>query len=414
MKKNVLIAQSGGPTAAINTTLSGIIQECKKSDKIGSVYGSLYGIQGIIDKRIVRLDDQLNTPEEFKLLECTPSMALGSCRLKIKPYDDNPKFYDDILETFKKLSIGYIFFIGGNDSMDTVSKLSHLFYKKGEDIKIIGVPKTIDNDLYGTDHTPGFGSAAKFVATTLLEVGLDNAVYAPPSVTIVEIMGRDAGWLTAASALALKGGSAPHLIYPPELPFDLNDFIDRVTDLQKQSPNVVITISEGLKLKDGNYLSDLNTVHSGVVDPFGHKYLSGAARSLERVVSQSLGCKVRAVELSVLQRSASHILSKTDIDEARLVGATAVIEALKGNTGKMVSIERVSNSPYQSKIVTVDVAEVANKVKQFPLEWIDTQNHTINSKGIEYLAPLILGEVEYPLENGLPKYFSFKRNLVTF
>jgi 6-phosphofructokinase 1 len=408
MKKNILVAQSGGPTAAINATLSGILRAGMTSDKIDRIYGGLHGIQGIIDGHIIRLDDQISGEEDLYLLQMTPAMALGSCRHRLAPYDISPDLYTAIHQIFKKLDIGYFFYIGGNDSMDTALKLHEYFRRSGEDIQGIGVPKTIDNDLACTDHTPGFGSAVKYLTAALLEVAADACVYRKPSVTVLEIMGRDAGWLTASSGLAhLAGGAAPHLICLPEIPFDNDAFVEKLRRLQEQYMTVVVAVSEGMRMADGSYA--YKTAQSGVVDPFGHQYLSGAGRHLEHLAADRLGCKVRSIELSVLQRSASHFASKTDIEESVMVGREAVKLALTGTSGMMMAIERISDYPYRSRVYPVDISLVANKVRTFPLEWIDPETNRLTKQGIDYFLPLIGGELACPTQNGMPLHFSFRR-----
>ncbi|HAN43886.1 MAG TPA: 6-phosphofructokinase [Ruminococcaceae bacterium] len=411
MGKNMLIGQSGGPTAAINATLSGVILEGIRHSEIDGIFGAINGIQGILNKRIIELQSQIKTDEQFKMLECTPAMALGSCRYKLPAFDENPDLYEDILNTFHEYGIGFFFYIGGNDSMDTVRKLSDFFQSKGEDIKCIGVPKTIDNDLYNTDHTPGYGSAAKFIATTMTEIARDCRVYPVKSVTIVEIMGRNAGWLTASSAIAKTlGFTAPHLIYLPEVTFDLDKFLADVKEMQQKHRTVIVAVSEGIKFANGKYVSE--TESTGQVDAFGHKYLAGAGKYLERFIASKLGCKVRSIELNILQRCAAHMLSATDIAEARRIGQFAVRYALAGQTGVMVAVKRVSDVPYIADIVTVPLEQVANVEKKFPLEWITPDQRGIEERFFRYVLPLISGEVIYPTENGIPKYFDFEKTFL--
>ncbi|HPY85137.1 MAG TPA: diphosphate--fructose-6-phosphate 1-phosphotransferase, partial [Ruminococcus flavefaciens] len=311
---NIAVAQSGGPTCAINASLVGVFKEALKVAEIDAIFGSINGIEGIIENHLVDLKSTILTNNDMELLRQTPSTVLGSCRYKLPDWSEDEEVYKRMLETLKQRNIGAFLYIGGNDSMDTVNKLSAYFAMNDVDIKVIGIPKTIDNDLCITDHTPGFGSAAKYVATTMHEITRDSIVYSIPSVTIVEIMGRHAGWLTASSAvLHAMGESAPHLVYVPEVPFSLENFLKDVRQEMSKHKAVIIAVSEGIEVPEG--------VQSGVVDNFGHKYLSGIGKYLEDVVRSEIGCKVRSIELNVMQRCSSHLGSKTDIDEAEAVGA---------------------------------------------------------------------------------------------
>ena len=405
-KKNLLVAQSGGPTAAINATLAGVIRRAMAAEQIDKVYGGLNGIAGITEGRVICLSDQVDTEEDLLMLAATPAMALGSCRLKLQPPQITPDVYSAIERLVDRLNIGYFLYIGGNDSMDTVAKLSDYFASKNRDIKVIGVPKTIDNDLDVTDHTPGFGSAVKYVATSTMEVYRDAIVYGRPSVTVIEIMGRDAGWLTASSALAhTVGCPAPHLMYLPELPFDPDRFLEELEQAVTKHVSVVVAVSEGIRFADGSYVHRSSL--SDVVDDFGHQHLSGAGRYLEYLISERIGCRVRVVELSVLQRSAAHFASKADVDEAELVGETAVNFALEGKTGVMAAIIRKQNFPYKAEIEPIDVKLAANQVKHFPLEWFDQKGHTITQEAVDYFLPLIAGESQCYTQNGLPIHFIF-------
>ena len=402
---NIAVAQSGGPTCVINSSLAGVFAEAKNQSEIEKIYGSRNGIQGIIDDNLINLSELLKTDEDVELLKCTPSTALGSCRFKLPDWKTDDSVYKIILETFKKYNIKAFFYIGGNDSMDTVAKLSKYFESKNLDIKVVGIPKTIDNDVALTDHTPGFGSAAKFIATTMQEIIRDVNAYFLDSVTIVEIMGRDAGWLTASSGvLKANGEIAPHLIYLPEVAFSIEKFVQDVQNVQKEHKCVVVAVSEGLKLEDGSYVGD--DYLSGSVDSFGHKQLAGLGKYLEGVVRNGIGCKVRSVELNILQRCASHMSSKTDVDEAMLIGRNAVIAALNGETGVMLIFERTSNSPYLIKTNTMDVGNIANKEKLFPLEWINENMNGITNEAVEYFLPLIQGEISIPMKNGLPVHIN--------
>lgn len=400
-KGNCIIGQSGGPTVAINASLSGVLQGIIESDSYDSVYGMINGIEGLLQGKYLNLSEQFNTSEELDKLSITPSMFLGSCRFKLPSYIDSPEIYETLFNFFISNNIQTVFYIGGNDSMDTVVKLSSYAKAKNLSINIIGIPKTIDNDLPMTDHTPGFGSAAKFVATTMLEIAHDTYIYNIPSVTIVEIMGRNAGWLTAASALARTSYSnAPDLIYLPEAPFNMDTFVSDVKRLQKERKNIVVAVSEGIKDKEGNYVSATGTT----VDAFGHKQLCGAGKTLENYLKEQIGCKVRSIELNVLQRSAAHIASKTDIDESIMIGKAAVKAALEGKTAQMVCYHRMSNDPYYVDIVSHAIEDIANKEKVIPRQWINEAGNDVTEELITYMRPLIEGETVIGYANGLPIY----------
>ncbi len=399
---NIAVAQSGGPTCAINASLAGIFTAASKNTEIDKIYGSINGIEGIINDDLVDLKTIVRNNEDLELLKLTPSTALGSCRYKL-PEKEN-EIYEKIVTTFKKNDISMFFYIGGNDSMDTVLKLSEYFKNNNIDIKVIGVPKTIDNDLMCTDHTPGFGSAAKYVAATLQEITRDSSVYSVKSVTIVEIMGRDAGWLTASTCvLKANDENAPHLIYLPETPFSVERFLDDVNRTLSEHKAVIVAVSEGLKMSDGGYAAE--DTQSGENDGFGHKYLSGIGKHLENIVREKIGCKVRSIELNVMQRCASHIASKTDIDESVKIGEEAVKTALSGQTGKMMSFKRISDRPYFVEIVPVDTKDVANKEKLFPKEWINNQGNNVTFQALDYFLPLIQGELNILMKNGMPVHF---------
>lgn len=403
---NIAVAQSGGPTCAINASLAGVFDEAKKCREIDKIYGSRNGIQGIINENIIDLSEFIKDESDLELLINTPSTALGSCRFKLPKAESDGSVYERIIEVFEKYNIGAFFYIGGNDSMDTVLKLSEYISSVGKNIKVVGVPKTIDNDVMGTDHTPGFGSAAKFIATTMQEIIRDSSVYQLNSVTIVEIMGRDAGWLTAASGvLKANGETAPHLIYLPEVVFDMKKFLDDIREEQKKHKSVIVAVSEGLKNNNGDYVASGHI--SDTVDVFGHQYLAGLGKYLEQIVKSEVGCKVRSVELNVLQRCASHIASKTDLDEAKLIGAKAVQAALNGTTGEMMVFERTSNCPYTIDIKSVKIEKVANHEKIFPIEWINESGNGITVEAIEYFLPLIQGEVNQTYKNGIPVHIKF-------
>lgn len=402
MKDNCIVAQSGGPTVAINASLAGVIDGVKKSNKYTRVYGAIHGIQGVLDNNFIDLS--LMALSKFPLvntLELSPAMYLGSCRYKLPDFEVDSKPYEIIFDRFEEYQVAAFFYIGGNDSMDTVDKLSKYAKKIGSDVKIVGIPKTIDNDLCHTDHTPGFGSAAKYVASTMLEIAHDTYIYHIPSVVIVEIMGRDAGWLTAASCLARNDYSlAPHLIYLPEVDFDEDQFIEDIKNVLKTSRCVIIAVSEGIHDKDGNYIS----ATSAVADKFGHAQLSGTGKALESLVKDRMDIKVRSIELNVLQRCAAHISSRTDINESFALGQAAVKYAAEGMTAVMSTIKRVSNDPYQWIIEPENVALIANQAKTIPLEWITPEKNDVTPEMEAYLRPLIIGEVSLQYKDGLPMY----------
>ena len=402
MKDNCIVAQSGGPTVAINASLAGVIDGVKKSNKFTRVYGAIHGIQGVLDNNF--MDLSLMALSKFPLvntLELTPAMYLGSCRYKLPDFEVDSKPYEIIFDRFEEYQVAAFFYIGGNDSMDTVDKLSKYAKKIGSDVKIVGIPKTIDNDLCHTDHTPGFGSAAKYVASTMLEIAHDTYIYHIPSVVIVEIMGRDAGWLTAASCLARNDYSpAPHLIYLPEVDFDEDQFIDDIKNVLKTSRCVIVAVSEGIHDKDGNYIS----ATSAVADKFGHAQLSGTGKALESLVKDRMDIKVRSIELNVLQRCAAHISSRTDINESFALGQAAVKYAAEGMTAVMSTIKRMSNDPYQWIIEPENVALIANQAKTIPLEWITPEKNDVTPEMEAYLRPLIIGEVSLQYKDGLPMY----------
>lgn len=402
MKDNCIVAQSGGPTVAINASLAGVIDGVKKSNKFTRVYGAIHGIQGVLDNNFIDLS--LMALSKFPLvntLEFSPAMYLGSCRYKLPDFEVDSKPYEIIFDRFEEYQVAAFFYIGGNDSMDTVDKLSKYANKIGSDVKIVGIPKTIDNDLCHTDHTPGFGSAAKYVASTMLEIAHDTYIYQIPSVVIVEIMGRDAGWLTAASCLARNDYSpAPHLIYLPEVDFDEDQFIEDIKNVLKTSRCVIVAVSEGIHDKDGNYIS----ATSAVADKFGHAQLSGTGKALESLVKDRMDIKVRSIELNVLQRCAAHISSRTDINESFALGQAAVKYAAEGMTAVMSTIKRVSNDPYQWIIEPENVALIANQAKTIPLEWITPEKNDVTPEMEAYLRPLIIGEVSLQYKDGLPMY----------
>lgn len=402
---NAVVGQSGGPTAAINATLAGVIRGVKDASvhggAIGKLYGMRNGIEGLVAERLVDLTERFADDKDIDILESTPAAALGSCRKKLPNPSDDPAFFENLIAIFKKYDIRYFFYIGGNDSMDTVAKLSEYTATCDYEMRIIGVPKTIDNDLVVTDHTPGFGSAAKYIATTMQEIIRDCAVYTTKAVTIVEIMGRDAGWLTAASAIGrVVNGVAPNLVYLPERTFSMEEFFEDVKKELEKQPNVVVAVSEGLRLADGSYVGE--GTQSGAVDIFGHKYLSGTGKALEIAVKNEIGCKVRSVELNISQRCASHLASKTDIDESVRVGRGAVFAASQGVTRRMMTILREDGEVYSSKIDHSDVSEIANKVKHVDDNFINERGNNVTDECCKYLLPLIAGEAKSKYENGLP------------
>ena len=402
--RNLLVAQSGGPSAAINATITGVIDAGIASEQVGHVYGARNGIKGVFQENFVNLEETCDTKDKRDLLSVTPAAALGSCRLKLKDPKEDAQQFEEIIRILRKNDIGYFVYTGGNDSMDTVYKLSQYCKEHNiDDIKVMGAPKTIDNDLGETDHCPGFGSAAKFIATSFTEIACDCFVYDVPSVTIVAVMGRNAGWMTASAALArTEERRVPQLIYLCEKAFDEDKFIDDVNKALEKENNIIVAVSEGVKDADGNYIGE--ETKSGKEDVFGHKYLSGIGKYLEGLVAEKIGCKVRSIELNVLQRCAGYMLSQTDIIESRNLGAFAAISAVRGESGKMSSIIRTSNDPYQVEIGLSDLSRIANFEKKVPIEWINDEGNDIKEELLEYLKPLIRGEVNIPYENGVPKH----------
>lgn len=403
MKKNAVVGQSGGPTAVINASLYGTVYEAlNREDEIGTVYGMINGIEGFLNDQVMDMAP-LEESKELELIRTTPGSYLGSCRYKL-PEDLNDPVYPQLFARFEAYNIGYFFYIGGNDSMDTVSKLSRYAEKISSDIRVIGIPKTIDNDLVETDHTPGFGSAAKYVASTVREIAIDASVYDnKKSVTIVEIMGRHAGWLTAASALARKfEHDNPVLIYLPETDFDQDAFIEKVRASLETTPNLVVCISEGIHDNTGTFICEYS--NDVGTDTFGHKMLTGSGKYLENLVKERLGVKVRSVELNVCQRCSSSMLSKTDQKEAIASGAYGVKAALNGASGKMVAFERLDRDDYQIDYVLKDVNVICNQEKCVPVTWITADGSDVTEDFIRYARPLIQGEVTVPTEDGVPKF----------
>ena len=408
LKGNAVVGQSGGPTAAINATLAGVVRGALANENIGTLYGMKNGIQGLLDKRLIDLGEALDSSEKLSMLEHTPAAALGSCRLKLPNFKSGAEadvaIYEKIFSIFAEYDIRYFFYIGGNDSMDTAAKLSEYADKCGYEIRIIGVPKTVDNDLLVTDHTPGYGSAAKYVATTMQEIIRDCAVYTTKAVTVVEIMGRDAGWLTAASAVGMAVNCVvPDLVYLPERAFDMEEFFASIEKAFLKHPNLVIAVSEGIRFADGRYICEGE--QGGSTDVFGHKQLSGAAKTLELAVKERFGCKVRSVELNLPQRCAGHLLSKTDITESVAIGKEAVRVAVEeGASGEMMIFERKANSPYFCSVGHKKVSEIANMVKSVPDEYINEEGNFITKACCDYILPLIEGEDFPTYTKGIPNY----------
>lgn len=403
---NAVVGQSGGPTAAINATLSGVIRgviSARGEGIINTLYGMRHGIEGLLSEELVDLTERFSDERLLKTLEATPSAALGSCRKKLKNPEDDPDTYSRLFEIFKKYNIRYFFYIGGNDSMDTVSKLAKYSEKEDFKVRFVGIPKTVDNDLVATDHTPGFGSAAKYVATTVKELICDVSVYTVKAVTIVEIMGRDAGWLTAAAALpVISGGRAPDLVYLPECSFDPEEFIASINELHRTRPALLVAISEGIRFADGRYVGE--GLGGRAVDAFGHVALSGAGRVLESLVKERVGCKVRSIELNLPQRAASHIASLTDISESVSVGRSAVSYAIDGKSGVLITIDRNEGEEYSVSYGAADISKIANEVKAVPRHYINEAGNGVTDECIAYLSPLIMGEVSPEYENGMPKH----------
>ena len=413
MKKlvgNAVVGQSGGPSSAINATLAGIVRGVWNSEIndgcINKIYGMRNGIEGFLEEKLLPIGEILNE-ENIVTLEHTPAAALGSCRKKLPSPSENTEIYEKILAIFKKYDIRYFFYIGGNDSMDTVAKLSEFMSSRDYDMRVVGVPKTIDNDLMITDHSPGYGSAAKFVSTTMQEIIRDCAVYRTPAVTIVEIMGRNAGWLAAASDVGrFAGGVSPDAVYFPERNFDMEKFFSDVENALKKHPNVVVAVSEGVRFADGGYVGE--DKQSGVVDVFGHKYLAGAGKVLESKIKVRFGCKVRSIELSLPQRCAAHIASATDISESVRLGQSAVSAACQdGASGEMMLYRRVSNSPYVCEIEHADIRGIANEIQWLHDDFINDTDNGITKACAEYIIPLIEGEAYPEYNNGIPRYFVF-------
>lgn len=406
MKKimgNVIVGQSGGPTAVINSSLAGVYKTARDRGA-KKVYGMLHGVQGLLEERVVDLAEHIRSDLDIDLLKRTPSSFLGSCRFKLPEIKDDKEIYDRIFAILDKLEIEYFFYIGGNDSMDTIKKLSDYAILNGSAIRFMGVPKTIDNDLAVTDHTPGFGSAAKYIASITKEVIRDGLVYDQQNVTLIEIMGRNAGWLTGAAALAAgEDCEGPDMLFLPEITFDVDEFMKKVAQIHKTKKSVVIAISEGVKVADGRYVCEL-TDNIDYVDAFGHKQLTGTARYLAEKISREVGCKTRAIEFNSLQRCASHIVGRVDITEAYQVGGAAVKAAFEGETGKMIILKRVSDDPYLCVTDIYDVHKIANVEKKVPREWINEEGNYVTPEFMNYVRPLIQAELTPMMVDGLPRH----------
>lgn len=405
MKGNVIVGQSGGPTAAINSSLAGVYRTARDRGA-GKVYGMLHGIQGLLQERYIDLSEYITSDLDTELLKRTPAAFLGSCRYKLPEIHEDRAVYDKIFEILEKLNIEAFIYIGGNDSMDTIKKLSDYAIVTGFPTHFVGCPKTIDNDLALTDHTPGYGSAAKYIGTSVKEIIRDSfsLEYSKGLVSIVEIMGRNAGWLTGAAALAQgEDCTGPDLIYLPELPFDVEKFGEKVRDLLSKKSSVVVAVSEGIQLADGRYVCELGQ-SIDFVDAFGHKQLSGTANYLASYIAGEIGCKTRAIELSTLQRAASHCSSRVDILEAYQVGGAAVKAADEGDSGKMVVLQRLSDDPYQASTEVKDVHKIANDEKLVPRSWVNEEGDYVTEDFISYVRPLIQGDVSPVVVDGIPRH----------
>ena len=402
-RKNLIVGQSGGPTAVINSSLYGVVSEgMRHPEAIEHVYGMINGIEGFLNGTVLDFAEAL-PGEKLDGLKVTPGAYLGSCRYKLPESLEDP-VYPRLFKKFEEMNIGWFFYIGGNDSMDTIKKLSDYAILNGSTIKFMGVPKTIDNDLAVTDHTPGYGSAAKYIASITKEVIRDGLVYGTKSVTILEIMGRNAGWLTGAAALA-KGEDCegPDMIFLPEIPFDVDEFMKKVEQLQKEKSSVVVAVSEGVKVADGRYVCEL-TDNIDYVDAFGHRQLTGTARYLAERISREVGCKTRAIEFNSLQRCASHIVGRVDITEAFQVGGAAVKAAFEGETAKMIILKRISDDPYLCVTDLYDVHKIANVEKKVPREWINEAGDYVTPEFVNYVRPLIQAELTPMMVDGLPRH----------
>ena len=408
LKGAAIIGQSGGPTSVINSSAYGCIKTALENENITTVYGALNGIKGVLNDNLIDMGKE--DPEELALMKQTPSSALGSCRYKIKDPEVDDTDYKRILEIFKKYDVRYFFYNGGNDSMDTCNKISKFMLKNGYECRVMGIPKTIDNDLEGSLHCPGYGSAAKYIATSMMEIYRDARVYDTGMITIVEIMGRNAGWLTAAASLASYKGNGPDLIFLPEVPFDIDSFMAKVKAIYEKNSKCIVAVSEGIRDKDGKYISEYGADLAKTKDSFGHAQLGGLASFLANYVKEKTGAKVRGIELSLLQRCAAHCASKNDVEESFTSGKAAVENAVAGITDKMVGFERsYVNGKYVCNIKLFDLTVVANTEKRIPLDWLNETKDGMNEKFIEYALPLIQGEPDIIKEDGLPKFVQLKK-----
>ena len=407
LKGACIIGHSGGPTSVINASAYGVIDTALKNPNITAVYGAEHGIKGVLNDRLFDMSQE--DPKELELLKYTPSSALGSCRYKIADPDVDDTDYKRILEIFKKYNVRYFFYNGGNDSMDTCNKISKYMQKVGYECRVMGVPKTIDNDLYGTDHCPGFASAAKYIATSCMEVYLDARVYDTGMVAVIEVMGRHAGWLAGAAALATAYGAGPDLIYLPEVDFDMDKFLDDVDRIYKEKDNCMVVVSEGIHYADGTFVSEAKTSST---DGFGHAQLGGLAALLADAAKKRTGAKVRGIELSLLQRCGAHLASETDIEESYMAGKAAVENAVNGITDKMVAFERsTQDGHYVCKTKLIPLTDVANTESKVPREWINAEGNNVGKAFIDYALPLIQGEPNLPKQDSLPRFAKLKKVL---
>lgn len=407
LKGACIFGQSGGPTAVINASAYGVLKTALESDAITNVYGAAHGIRGVLDDRLYDICQE--DPDELRLLLHTPSSELGSCRYKMADPEADDTDYRRILEIFQKYDVRYFFYNGGNDSMDTCNKISRYMQAHDWECRVMGVPKTIDNDLFGTDHCPGYASAAKYIATSCMEVSKDCRVYDNGTITVIEIMGRHAGWLAGSAALATYCGSGPDLVYLPEVDFDMERFFADVHRVYEQKNSVLIAVSEGIHYADGSFVSEAK---ASATDGFGHAQLGGLAARLAQALKEREHAKVRGIELSLLQRAGAHLASQTDIDEAFVAGKTAVEAAIAGETGKMVALMReMVDGKYTCRMELIPLADVANYEKKVPVEWIVPEGNNVTQDFIDYALPLIQGVPEIPVENGLPRYARLKKVL---
>ncbi len=407
LKGACIFGQSGGPTSVINSSAYGVFKTALENDNITRVLGAAHGIKGVLDD--ILYDIGKEDADQLELLLNTPSSALGSCRYKLKDPSVDDTDYRRILEIFKKYDVRYFFYNGGNDSMDTCSKISKYMQSQNYPCRVMGVPKTIDNDLYGTDHCPGYGSAAKYIATSCMEIYQDAHVYDTGTVTIVECMGRNAGWLTAAASLASLGGAAPDLIYMPEISFDLEKFVADVKKVYDKNGSCIAVVSEGIHDKDGVFISEYASKNASKADAFGHKQMGGVAAFLAAEIAEKTGAKTRPVEFSLLQRCGAHLASAVDVEEAFMMGQKAVLSAVEGHTDKMVAIKRLPGEGYSTEVILLDLSSVANAEHKFPLEWITNDGTGISEDFYKYALPLINGTPNRPSKDGLPLFAKLKK-----